>query len=179
MTQRLPEFSPVVEDRAAAAAALGLDVTDLAPDLPVQQVSCGVPFLMIPLRDKATVDRAFSDTGAMRRFAAVVAAVDHGMFLFAVSPAGSPETVYSRMFAPQFGVLEDAATGSASGPLGAYLVRYHLVAGAAARQIVSLQGVAMGRPSRIHVAIEGTADAITSVKVGGEAILVAEGQLLI
>jgi trans-2,3-dihydro-3-hydroxyanthranilate isomerase len=178
MTQQLPEFGPVVDDRAAAAAALGLDVKDLAPDLPIQQVSCGLPFLLIPLRDKTTVDRAISDAGAMRRFAAATA-VDHGVFLFAVSPAGAPETVYSRMFAPQFGLLEDAATGGASGPLGAYLVRYHLVSGTAARQIVGLQGVAMGRPSRIHIAIEGTADAITGVKVGGEAILVAEGQLLI
>jgi len=178
MTQRLPEFGPVLENRTAAAAAIGLDVRDVVPDLPVQQVSCGLPYLLIPLRDKATVDRAISDAGAIRRLS-VATAMDDSVFLFAVSPAGSPETVYSRMFASQFGVLEDAATGSASGPLGAYLVRYHVVAGAAAGQILCLQGVAMGRPSRIYVAIEGTAAAITSVKVGGEAILVAEGQLLI
>jgi len=178
MTQPLPKFGPVVVDRAAAAAALGLRAEDLALNLPVQPVSCGVPYLLIPLRDKATVDRAISDAGAMRRLAAATA-VEHSLFLFAVLPGGSPETVYSRMFAPQFGILEDAATGSASGPLGAYLVRYHIVADASARQIVSLQGVLMRRPSRIHIAIEGTADAITSVKVGGEAILVAEGQLLV
>ena len=178
MTQRAPEFGPVVEDRAAAATALGLSVDDLASGLPVQQVSCGVPFLFVPLRDKGTVDRAVSDAGAMRRLAATTA-LDHGVFLFAMSPVGSPETVYSRMFAPQFGIAEDAATGIASGPLGAYLVRHGVVSAAAAREIVSAQGVAMGRPSRIHVAIEGTADTITGVKVGGEAVLVARGELLI
>jgi trans-2,3-dihydro-3-hydroxyanthranilate isomerase len=115
---------------------------------------------------------------AMRRLSAA-SGVDHGVFLFAILPAGSEATVYSRMFAPQSGVAEDPATGSASGPLGAYLVRHGVVSGAAARQIVSLQGVAMRRPSRIHVAIEGDADTITSVKVGGEAVLVARGELLI
>ena len=87
--------------------------------------------------------------------------------------------IYSRMFAPQAGVAEDPATGSAGGPLGSYLVRHKVVFGAAAQQIVSLQGVAMKRPSRIHIAIEGDADTIRSVKVGGEAVLVARGELLV
>ena len=178
MTQRLPEFGPVVEDRAPVAAALGLTVADLDPALPVQQVSCGVPFLLVPLRDVAAVDRAVSDAGAIRRLVGAVA-VDHGIFLFALSPPGASETVYSRMFAPQFGIAEDAATGGASGPLGAYLVRHGVVAAwTAARAIVSLQGVAMGRPSRIHIAIDGGPEAITGVRVGGAAVLVARGEFL-
>lgn len=96
-----------------------------------------------------------------------------------MSRPGSAETVYSRMFAPGAGISEDPATGGASGPLGCYLVRYGLVAGAAAQRIVSAQGVFMGRPSRIHISISGTADAITQVKVGGEAVLVARGELLV
>ena len=189
MTQGLPVFGPVVEPRAAAAAALGLDVDDLAPGFPVQPVSCGVPFLLVALRDRDAVDRATSDAAAMRRLA-VATGVDHGIFLFAINGVGShfsrtprkmtPDPIfYSRMFAPQFGIMEDPATGIASGPLGAYLVRYGVVAGEAARNIVSLQGVAMRRPSRIHIAIEGDADTIRSVKVGGEAVLVARGELLI
>ena len=178
MTQGLPVFGPVVEDRAAAADALGLGVDDLAPRLPGQPVSCGVPFLLVPLRDRDAVDRATSDGAAMRRLSAKTR-VEHGIFLFAMLPAGSDATVYSRMFAPQFGIVEDPATGIASGPLGAYLVRHGVVAGEAARRIVSLQGVAMRRPSRIHIAIEGDADTIRSVKVGGEAVLVARGELLI
>lgn len=176
MTQRLPEFGPVVEGRAPVAEALGLSTADLDPLRPIQQVSCGVPFLLVPLRDAAAVDRAVSDAGAIRRLAVPV---DHGIFLFALSPPGDSETVYSRMFAPQFGIAEDAATGSASGPLGAYLVQHGVVAaGTAARAIVSLQGVAMGRPSRIHIAIDGTPEAITGVRVGGAAVLVARGELL-
>jgi trans-2,3-dihydro-3-hydroxyanthranilate isomerase len=81
------------------------------------------------------------------------------------------------MFAPDLGVPEDPATGSASGPLGAYLVRHNVVAPDKAETIVSLQGVKMGRPSHVHIAIGSDAGEITSVRVGGEAVLVGEGTL--
>jgi trans-2,3-dihydro-3-hydroxyanthranilate isomerase len=178
MTQLAPVFGPAVGDRGAVAAALGLAATDLAEGLPVQEVSCGAPFLLVPLRDKAAVDRATSDTGAARRLSAARGAA-LPMFLFAVLPPGSAETIYSRMFAPDFGIAEDPATGSASGPLGCYLVRYGLAAGGPASPIVSLQGAAMGRPSRIHILIGGEAGAMSSVKVGGEAVLVGRGELYV
>ncbi len=141
------------------------------------------PGLELPMAGHPVIGSTFAlaDAGTIAsgtpRF--VFGLVDHGVFLFAILPAGSEATVYSRMFAPHSGVFEDPATGSASGPLGAYLVRHGVVSGAAALQIVSLQGVAMKRPSRIHIAIEGDADTIKSVKVGGEAVLVARGELLI
>lgn len=178
MTQRPPVFGPVLDDRAAAAQALGLNAEDLAPDLPVQEVSCGVPFLFVPLRDKAAVDRAASEASALRRLTAHMPE-QPPVFLFAMLPDGDTATVHSRMFAPDFGIVEDPATGIASGPLGCYLVQHGLVRGEAARQIVSHQGVVMGRPSRIHIAIEGRPDAITGVKVGGQAVLVARGELLV
>jgi trans-2,3-dihydro-3-hydroxyanthranilate isomerase len=178
MTQRRPVFGEPSEDRRAVAAALGLTLDDLVPGLPIQEVSCGVPFLFVPLRDRATVDRAVSDAASLRRLS-VFRDPSAGVFLFAVASAGSPETAYSRMFAPEFGIVEDPATGVASGPLGCYLVRHGMVDEAGAQRMISLQGVAMGRASRIHIAIEGTADAIEQVKVGGEAVLVARGELLV
>jgi trans-2,3-dihydro-3-hydroxyanthranilate isomerase len=81
------------------------------------------------------------------------------------------------MLAPGFGITEDPATGSASGPLGCYLVRYGVVTPDRARALVSLQGAAMGRPSRIHISIETRDAAITGVRVGGEAVLVGRGEL--
>ena len=81
------------------------------------------------------------------------------------------------MFAPGFGVLEDPATGSAAGPLGSYLVRHGKVSGELARRVIILQGLSMNRPSVLHVSIEGGSDAITSVKVGGRAVLVGRGEL--
>ena len=182
MTQRLPEFGPVVADRRAVAEALGLTEADLATDLPIQEVSCGVPFLYVPLRDRAAVDRAVSDAAAIGKLP-MLASSHPAIFLFAFDG----RQAHSRMFAPNFGIAEDPATGIASGPLGSYLVQHGLVSGEAARQIVSLQGVKMGRPSRIHIAISterrpGAAEGgpgITGVKVGGEAILVARGELLL
>ena len=149
MTQLKPVFGPAVDAREAVAAAIGLGAADVAPDLPIQQVTTGLPFLFVPLRGRDAVDRASCDVSAFRRLKSSHG-IDLGIFLFAVLPPGSSETAYSRMFAPGFGMVEDPATGSASGALGCYLVRHGLVTGDASRRMISLQGVAMwirlGRP---------------------------------
>jgi trans-2,3-dihydro-3-hydroxyanthranilate isomerase len=75
------------------------------------------------------------------------------------------------------GVPEDPATGSASGPLGCYLLRHGLVDAATARALTSLQGVAMRRPSRIYISIDTHGNDITRVRVGGKAVVVATGEL--
>jgi trans-2,3-dihydro-3-hydroxyanthranilate isomerase len=178
MTQQQPVFGRPIAPRDDVAAALGLTIDDLAADLPVQEVSCGVPFLLVPLRDRETVDRARADAAALQRLG-VMSTSHPAVFIFAALPPGAGETVYSRMFAPDFGIIEDPATGIASGPVGCYLVQHRLVSGDAARRIVSLQGVAMGRASRIHVAVSGAPGAITDVKVGGEAVLVGRGEILL
>lgn len=178
MNQVAPVFGAPVHTREAVASALALSPDDLVPSLPAQSVSCGVPFLFVPLRDRAAVDRAVPDVAALRRLA-VSTGIDLPIFLFSAEGMRAGETVYSRMFAPTLGVVEDPATGGASGPLGCYLVEHGIVGpGRAAAEIVSLQGVAMGRPSRIHVAVEGARGAIRGVKVGGEAVLVARGEML-
>jgi trans-2,3-dihydro-3-hydroxyanthranilate isomerase len=175
MTQLTPTFGPPVTERAAVAAAIGLTEADLLPDLPIQTVSCGVPFLYVPLRDEPTVDRAIPDASAFRRLREATG-LDLPIFLFAFT---HPAAAHSRMFAPELGIVEDPATGIASGPLGSYLVEHALVAASAAPHIVSMQGVAMGRPSRIHIAIAGRPGAITQVRVGGHAVLIARGDMVV
>jgi trans-2,3-dihydro-3-hydroxyanthranilate isomerase len=83
------------------------------------------------------------------------------------------------MFAPGLGVVEDPATGGASGPLGCYLVQHKVVQPEKAGAILSLQGVKMGRPSHVHISIGMDKDEITSVRVGGEAVLAGEGTLYV
>ena len=178
MTQGLPDFGPAIDARSQVASALGLTLADLAPGLPVQTVSCGLRLLFVPLRDRDTVDRAISDLAAFRRLMAELNQ-NVPIFLFASLPAGSDATVYSRMFAPAFGIIEDPATGSASGPLGCYLVQHGVVAPEAASSLLNLQGVAMGRRSRLHISIDGRPSAITGVRVGGEAVLVGRGELYV
>ena len=187
MTQLNPTFAHPVPDRDGAAAAIGLETSDLVADLPVQEVSCGVPYLLIPVRDRSSVDRAETDIAAYRKLIARGRlAADTCLYLFAGGlkasatdvPADGGATTYSRMFAPGFGIPEDPATGSAAGPLGCYLVRHGLLSGDAALGIVNQQGVKMGRPSRMHIAITEQGGQITEVKVGGEAVLVGRGELL-
>jgi trans-2,3-dihydro-3-hydroxyanthranilate isomerase len=177
MTQLNPAFGRIVVDRAAVASALGLSETDLLSDRPIQEINCGVPFLIVPIRTPDAVDRAIPDAAALRRLSATTG-LNLPIFFFALSGNRAAETVHSRMFAPEFGVLEDPATGSASGPLGCYLLRYGLLDADAATKIVSLQGAAMGRPSRIHVAVSSRAGEITQVRVGGRAVLVARGEMV-
>jgi len=133
----------------------------------------GSPFLYIPLLDRAAVDRAVLDVPAMRR--AVGAAPLPGVSVVAAEP---PAGAYSRMFAPHTsGVPEDPATGSASGPLGAYLVTHGLITAADDVHLVSEQGTKMGRPSFVHVRLRAPDGTPADIRVGGGVVPVLEGRL--
>ncbi|MGH9372064.1 MAG: PhzF family phenazine biosynthesis protein [Vicinamibacterales bacterium] len=180
MTQPLPSFDDEIENRAALAAAVGLEPADVA-DLPVETVSCGVPYLLVPLATRAAIDRISIDRRALARVFKEAGRRSVATFFFTTDRTGATgdETVYSRMLAPEFGIAEDPATGSASGPLGAYLLYHGVVSPEQAQSMLSLQGVAMGRPSRVHISIDSDNDTITRVRVGGRSVMVAEGALLV
>lgn len=149
---------PVEEGRKVdpniCARSLGLPASDLG-NIPPQILSAGNPHLYIAVKDKATVDRAW-----LRSLEPLKAESNEllGVFVFATTPEG----VYSRMFAPEHGVVEDPATGSATGPLAAYLMKHGLVSGNSGTRFVSEQGTKMGRRSILHVQISGE-----SIEVGG------------
>jgi trans-2,3-dihydro-3-hydroxyanthranilate isomerase len=178
MTQLLPAFGAVLDEAAAIAAMLGLSEADVrAVGTPIQSVSCGVPFVMVPLPSRDAVDRAAMNESAARTLT-LPPGVEPAFFLFALD-SGAEGGVYSRMFGPAVGVTEDPATGSATGPLGCYLLKYRLASPERVRSMTSLQGVKMGRPSQLHFSISGTPDAITDVRVGGSAVVVGKGTLYI
>jgi trans-2,3-dihydro-3-hydroxyanthranilate isomerase len=181
MTQRLPEFGATVPDVGGMARALGVEPSDIQlTGLPMQDVSCGVPFVFVPLATREAVDAAWSDRAAVARLTAAAGlAGERGVFVFSTERTVDRATVYSRMFAPHLGISEDPATGSASGPLGCYLVRHGVVRPDKADRIWSLQGARMGRPSWISIAIATEGRDITGVRVGGEAVLVAEGEMTV
>ena len=178
MTQRLPEVGGRIEDRAAFAAAIGMGRDDLAP-APIEVVSCGVPFLFAPLTRRAAVDAVAVNRPAYAACCRAAGLDELPLFLFTLDePGADREAAYSRMLAPGFGITEDPATGSASGPLGCYLAAHRLLPPERLRHFISLQGVAMKRPSRIHVAIDlDEASRITRVRVGGRSVRVGEGTL--
>ncbi|MDH4064964.1 MAG: PhzF family phenazine biosynthesis isomerase, partial [Acidobacteriota bacterium] len=174
MTQRNPSFGPSLPDPARVAAAYGLPADAVLPGVPIQAVDCGSAFYLLPLKTRAAVDQAALDARALATAFEAAGQQRRGVFVFSPEPGTDGATVYSRMI----GAAEDPATGSASGPLGCYLVRHGIVPLDRAGAIVSAQGVKMNRPSRVHIRIDATAsDAITRVRVGGTSVLVGEGRL--
>jgi trans-2,3-dihydro-3-hydroxyanthranilate isomerase len=177
MTQPLPTFGATIQGREAFAAAVGVSARDLVAGLPLQSVSCGVPFLFAPIASRKAVDSIAIDRRALAACCKESGLGEMPVFFFTTDRTGGDETVYSRMLAPGFGIAEDPATGSASGPLGSFLLQYSVVTAEAARSMLSLQGVAMGRPSRIHISIDSDRGRITRVRVGGKSLLVGRGEL--
>jgi trans-2,3-dihydro-3-hydroxyanthranilate isomerase len=178
MTQPLPTLGPVIADTGAVAAALGLQPGDLSGrDLPVEIASSGLPFVYVALKSRAAVDAAALDRAKLCALLRAVHLEEHPVFLFSLETANDGATVYSRMFAPGLGIPEDPGTGSATGPLGAYLLKYNAVPAKTESRLVSLQGVRMGRPSRLHIALTSGAGVLKEVQVGGEAVVVGEGTL--
>jgi trans-2,3-dihydro-3-hydroxyanthranilate isomerase len=181
MTQLTPTFGAPLGETGVAASALKLPPEAVtATGLPVQVVSCGVPYVIIPLASRAAVDAAIVDTEACERLVRMAGAGPLALYLFTSESTGSdPATVYTRMFGAAVGIHEDPATGSAAGPLGCYLVAHAVIDPSNAATIRNLQGVRMGRPSVMHVAIASDGGTITRVRVGGEAVLAGEGTLYV
>jgi trans-2,3-dihydro-3-hydroxyanthranilate isomerase len=179
MTQKLPTFAGVLADRGAVALAVGVPERDLIAGLPVQIVSCGVPFLFVPLASRAAVDSVTVDRRQLARCFQNAGLEELPAFFFTPDAAGADDgaTVYSRMLAPGFGIAEDPATGGASGPLASYLLHHRIVTADTAQHMLSLQGVAMGRRSRIYMSLDSDGDRITRVRVGGTSVLVGRGEL--
>ena len=178
MDQRPAEFRAPASPRPDIIKSVGLaaDAVD-ATGLPIEEVSCGNPFLIVPVRTRAAVDAAEADLAAMRRLQSAFPGGHVGVLFFTTEPVDPSVTAYSRMFAPSAGIVEDPATGSAAGPLGCYLVKHGLVHRDEMRDMVNLQGVAMGRPSRLHMRVTEDNGAITRVQVGGKSIRVGDGTI--
>jgi trans-2,3-dihydro-3-hydroxyanthranilate isomerase len=159
MEQPLPTFEPVA-DRAGTAASLSLEIDDLEPALPIEIGANPNRFTFVPVRGIDAVNRAFPR------------GLTTAAFIFTAETRSPQSTVHGRMYAPWQGVAEDPATGSACGPLGVYLVRHGLSDG---KRIVVEQGYEMGRPSLLYVRVGGTRERVTSVHVGGRAVVTGGG----
>ena len=174
MRQPIPQFHDIIHDRQGIADMLSLAEADLLPGAPLQVVSSGLPFLYVPVRSLEAAGKAQLKYD---RWRSVLAGSDaQNIFLMTTETVLDNATAHSRMFAPALGVSEDPATGSASGPLGAYLLKYGL---SEADDMISEQGVEMGRPSIIRIRIERNGAAITGVVVGGRCAYMGYGSLLI
>lgn len=179
MTQPEPQFLGTVEgteDLYKVASALGLSKHVISDTKwPIEVVSTGLPVMIVPVRTLTGVRSIRPDASAIMdvcdRFGA------NGMMVFTTVTVEPSATVHARMFAPSIGILEDPATGSASGALGAYLVQNGVVDVGPMTELLIEQGYEMERPSNILVRVESDDDAIQSVTVGGQVVMVVEGTL--
>ena len=174
---QLPEFGPPAPSRDTLAEMLMLDPEDLlgAPMAPAG-VSCGLPFLIVPLRSVDAVSRARLRIDAWER--ALKGSWASEVFVVAKNPGGGEHHLHARCFVPGLNVPEDPATGSANAALAGYLAGISSQRDGTLRWTVD-QGVEMGRPSRLELEADKTAGAITAVRVGGHAVMVCEGTLAI
>lgn len=147
-------------DDALCARVLGLELQDLLPIKP-QLLSAGNPTIVVAAKDKAVVDRAWLDLAGLKTLKGKEKE-SFCVFLFAPAPDGA----YSRMFAPEYGIPEDAASGSCMGPLAILMMRHNLISSAAGTRFVNEQGTKMGRRSLLHVEIRGK-EAAEGIYVGG------------
>lgn len=174
MQQPLPTFGARLTNVETVAEMLSLDAEAIkATGLPVEVVSCGVPFLFVPLKNLEAIRSVRFRLDVWERSLSEVVPPEVFVFTEEVENAGS--RVHSRMFAPAFGINEDPATGGASGPLGCYLVRHGVVPATQTTELISEQGIEMGRPSFIKIGIEQHAGEITRVTVSGQCRMMGAG----
>ncbi|MEP6937371.1 MAG: PhzF family phenazine biosynthesis protein [Chthoniobacterales bacterium] len=176
MRQPLPQFGAIFSDADATAEMLSIDARDIREaNLPIQVVSCGVPYLFVPVSTVAAMNRIRFRLDLWEKRLRGAPAED--VFVFSRETQFPGSDVHSRMFAPAFGISEDPATGSASGPLGCYLVRHEVIPSDGELRCVSEQGIEIGRPSFIKIRIAHRAHEITEVRVGGTCHYMGAGTL--
>jgi trans-2,3-dihydro-3-hydroxyanthranilate isomerase len=163
MQQPIPKVEPF--DRTKELfAALGIE----GSELPVELYDLGIRHVYVALPNEEAVAALEPDYAALVRLTGIV-----GVNCF----AGSGTRWKTRMFAPADGVPEDPATGSAAGPLGVHLARHGLVS--FGEEIEITQGVEIGRPSKLFVRIDGSAEEVERVECGGSAVVVARGEFVL
>jgi len=169
MTQHNAAFRPAKLNKKALAAALGLSAKDFDPKLEPEYVSTGIFNLMVPLRNRAALGKIVMNMVGLRKLLGKNATM---AYCFACGENGK---AFSRGMLP-WELYEDAATGSAAGALGAYLVKHGRLSPAHTLNI--LQGEEMGRPS--HIEVEVTQEGKKLVpRVSGAAVKVFEGTVRI
>jgi trans-2,3-dihydro-3-hydroxyanthranilate isomerase len=174
---KLPEYGPTPPSARDLARCVGLEEADLLGDGRAPEgVSCGLPYLFIPLRSRSALARARVRPDEFDRVLGDYWA-DH-VFLFCDEPERAGSDYRGRMFAPTIGVAEDPATGSACVALGGYLGKRDSRTDGTLRWVVE-QGFEMGRPSILEVEVDKRDGAITGVRVGGRSVLVTRGELLL
>jgi len=174
MKQNRPNFQNKYTDKLAIAELIGLTPQDISDKLPIQEVSTGNKILIVPIVSLNSIQKANGNAILLEEFYKLTGCL--APYLFTTETIDKKSTIHSRFFAPHCGILEDPATGSAAGPLTAYLL-HHNVFGFDF-ELINEQGIEMNRPSKIHMngKIE---NGEYIVRIGGSCVSVGKGEFTI
>jgi len=180
MTQPLPVVRGSYPDIPGVAKALSLDASRIIQTgLPVETIFNGIAVMIVPVEKRAAIENIKIDAGALEQISNEVGAST--VLVFTRETVLPTSTVHCRVFAPAAGVSEDAATGSANGPLGFYLVRHKMVEAQATTRIVSEQGYEMKRPSLLYIDVDvhSASSEVSAVRVGGGVVIAGRGEIFV
>lgn len=173
MRHNPPTFGEVLSAEPIADV-LNLETAEIDTRFPIQEVSTGVPFIIVPLISLQALQRIRVNTD--RLIALVESLQAKEIFVFCPESRHPANQLSARMFAPLMGIPEDPATGAANGCLAAYLVQ-HAYLGSSAIEVRVEQGYEIGRPSLLMLKAEKT-DTQIQVSVGGQVVMVARGEFV-
>jgi trans-2,3-dihydro-3-hydroxyanthranilate isomerase len=174
MHQQQPKFyDPVAAD--VLADVIGVKPTDIDTRYPIEPVSTGLPFIIMPLTNLAAVSKAKLNLDAYYQTVSKLPA--QAILFFCTDTIDPDRQLHVRVFTECFGVPEDPATGSANGCLAAYLAK-HQYFGSPKLDITVEQGVEMGRSSLLYLRAEYTPD-LCAVSIGGRVIKIATGEFIL
>jgi len=178
MTQGQPKLGQILQDTQDVADALRMPADQVGfENLPVQVSSTGLNQLMIPVRSSEHVRNLSPNFELLKEFERKLNAT--GCCVFTLKKYDPNVLVHIRFFAPEAGVQEDPATGSAAGALGAYLVAHGIFGPESPVSFAIEQGIEIQRPSKIAVTVQQVKGTPTVVKVGGSAITVLNGEIVL
>lgn len=173
MKQVQPQFWETITP-VAMAKLLQIEESDIDTRFPIQEVSTGLPFILVPLKTLDAVRRSRPETRALLKFVEDYTAKN--ILVFAPETYNTANNLNARVFTDYLGIPEDPATGSANGCLAGYLAKYRYF-GAPQVKVRVEQGYEMGRPSLLLLdAKEENGE--FDIRVGGRVVLVAKGELL-
>jgi trans-2,3-dihydro-3-hydroxyanthranilate isomerase len=171
---KLPETGPPPPGRTHLAEMLSIDPSDILGGMTAPQaISCGFPFLMVPLRDLDAVRRARVRMDQWDSALKSYWAPDVMVFARDAEREG---VIRARVFVPGQGIIEDPATGSAVAALGGYLAARESAASGKFSYTVE-QGFEIKRPSILELEVDKADGEVTAVRVGGSAVMVSEGMM--
>ena len=172
MQQNPPTFGHIF-DVSQIANVVGVEADDIDSRYPIQEVSTGLPFIIVPMVSLDAVNRAKVNLDRLRAILGAYNAI--GPAIFCSESVHDENDIHVRVLDDIYGAPEDPATGSANGCIAGYLVD-HQYFGGDKISIRSEQGYQIGRPSLLHLEAEKTADEII-IRVGGQVEMVAKGHL--